>query len=107
MAPAELFDQLRAHPLVRRAAWLGFLSLISAITLTGYVFGLSEGFFGRAISAALVLWLLALGTALGILPLVRWGTHKLAGRATPARGRRTAPPVARSPRARPPVARWR
>jgi hypothetical protein len=79
MTPAELFAQLSEHPVVRRVAWLGFLSWVTALTLTGYVFGLSDGFFGRLFSATFVLWLLALGSTYGIRPLIGWLTRRLSG----------------------------
>jgi hypothetical protein len=77
MKPADLFAQLSEHPVVQRVAWLGFLSWVAALTVTGYVFGLSDGFFGRLFSATFVLWLLALGTTYGIRPLLGWLTRRL------------------------------
>lgn len=107
-ALADLLRRLADHPAVRRAAWLAFLSWVAALTLTGYVFGFTDGFFGRLFSATLVLWLLAAGTAFGILPLIGWLTHRLSddgGNRAP-RGRRTQPRRAQVP---PPVPanKWR
>ena len=76
-ALADLLARLTAHPAVRRAGWLLFLSWVTALTLTGYLFGFTEGFFGRWCSATLVLWLLAAGTWFGIRPLIGWATQRL------------------------------
>ncbi len=95
MTPADLFAQLADHPVVRRVAWLGFLSWVAALTLTGYVFGLTDGFFGRLFSATLVLWLLALGTTYGILPLISWLTRRLSD--TPDRSDRRSSGKPRKP----------
>ena len=78
-----LFAHLADHPLVRRGAWLLFVSWVVALTLTGYLFGFADGFFGKLFGATFVLWLLAAGTALGIVPLVRWLTQRLSGRSNP------------------------
>ena len=75
-ALADLLARLTAHPAVRRAGWLLFLSWVTALTLTGYLFGFTEGFFGRWCSATLVLWLLAAGTWFGIRPLIGWATQR-------------------------------
>ncbi len=68
---------LTDHPVVRRLAWLGFVSWVVALTLTGYIFGFTDGFFGKLFSATLVLWLLAAGTVFGIAPLIGWLTRRL------------------------------
>ncbi|MBC7446998.1 MAG: DUF2798 domain-containing protein [Hymenobacteraceae bacterium] len=104
---------LTDHPVVRRLAWLGFVSWVVALTLTGYVFGFTEGFFGRWLSATLVLWLLAAGTTFGIIPGIRWLTRRLSdsgGRAP--RPRKAAPkrPLNRpthSPSSAIPANKWR
>lgn len=88
---------LLAHPLVRRAAWLGFLSLVGATTLVGYLFGLRDGFVGRTLSATLVGWLLLTGSVLGIGPLLAWASRRL-GAGQPRRGRQ---PAARTPTTHP------
>ncbi len=114
MTAADYLRPLLDHPLVRRAAWLAFLSWVSALTVTGYLFGLSDGFFGRWFSATLVLWLLLLAIVLGIIPLVRWLTHRLEiGTSGPPRRRPPAAP--RRPATRPakplppqiPANKWR
>jgi hypothetical protein len=95
MIVAALFARFTAHPLVRRAAWLAFLSWVIALTLTGYIFGFAEGFFGKWFSATFVLWLLVAGTALGIVPLIDWFTRRLSD------GRSSAPRAPRRPSAAP------
>ena len=109
---ATLLTRLADHPVVRRGAWLGFVSWVVALTLTGYVFGFAEGFFGRLFSATLVLWLLAAGTVFGIGPLIGWLTRRLSdGAGRPARRGRAVSP--RRPASRPagsatiPASKWR
>lgn len=107
MLPAALLDHLRDHPVVRRAAWLGFLSLIVAVTLTGYTFGLADGFWGRTFSTTLVFWLLALGTVFGIRPLLIWLTRRFGGQASPRAPRARKAPPGRPSNHRTPTPRWR
>lgn len=93
MTPAELLTLLSAHPLVRRIGWFAFLSWVTALTLTGYLFGFTDGFFGRWLSATVVLWLLLTGTALGIVPFIKWLTQRLSD-GSPARAPRGRRPAA-------------
>ena len=111
---ADYLRQLFDYPLVRRAAWLAFLSWVVALTLTGYIFGFADGFFGKLFSATFVLWLLLAGTSLGIVPLVQWLTRRLSdspGRPAARRGK--TPPrraAARPSRPAPPTIpanKWR
>lgn len=104
---AALLDHLRDHPVVRRVAWLGFLSLIAAVTLSGYTFGLSEGFWGRTFSTLLVFWLLALGTVFGIRPLLVWLTRRLGGPVASRAPRTRKAPPSRPTNQRTPAPRWR
>ncbi len=98
MTPADYLTAILArftdHPVVRRAAWLGFLSWVVALTLTGYIFGFTDGFFGRLFSATFVLWLLLLGTVFGIRPAINWLTRRLSDD-----GGGRAPRTKRAPRA--------
>ena len=98
---AALFARLQAHPVARRLGWLGFLSLVAALTLTGYLFGLRDGFFGRWFFTTLVFWLLLAGTAYGVWPATRWLTGPLVDRLPPARQPRPRQPA---PRRAPPPA---
>ena len=120
---ADFLARFTAHPAVRRAAWLAFLSWVVALTLTGYLFGFTEGFFGRWFSATFVLWLLAAGTWFGIRPLIGWLTHRLGAgsgggnggnggssgraprRAAPAKRTASKPGGASSPQV--PAKKWR
>jgi hypothetical protein len=60
------------HPLLRRAGIIAVVSLVLAVALVGYLFGVSDGFFGRLFGAFFVFfWLLSV-TFLGVVPFVSW-----------------------------------
>lgn len=64
----------------RRVGVLAGVSLGLALMLVGYVFRVSDHFFGRLFSAFLVLfWLLAV-TFLAVVPFVTWATGHWFGR---------------------------
>ncbi|WP_157780946.1 hypothetical protein [Hymenobacter sedentarius] len=58
----------------RRVGVLAGVSVVLALMLVVYLFGVSDHFFGRLFSAFLVLfWLLAV-TFLAVVPFVTWAT---------------------------------
>ena len=104
--PLPLRRRLQNHVAAwpwRRVGVLAGVSLLLALMLVGYLFGISDHFFPRLFFAFLVLvWLLAV-TFLAVVPFVTWATANWFGRgwaevSTPApRPRRAAPgaPAAR------------
>ena len=92
----RLEKKLAAYPW-RRVGMLAGISLLLALMLVGYLFGISDHYFSRLFSAFLVLfWLLAV-TFLAVVPFVTWATGHWFGRgwaevSTPAsRPRRAGP----------------
>jgi hypothetical protein len=76
--PLPLRNRLEKHVATwpwRRVGVLAGISLVLALLLVGYLFGISDHFFGRLFSAFLVLfWLLAV-TFLAVVPFVTWATE--------------------------------
>ena len=63
-----------------RVGMLAGISVVLAITLVGYLFGVNDHFFSRFFTAFLVFfWLLAV-TFLAVVPLVTWATGRWFGR---------------------------
>ena len=90
--PLPLRRRLQKHVAAwpwRRVGVLAGVSLLLALMLVGYLFGISDHFFPRLFFAFLVLvWLLAV-TFLAVVPFVTWATANWFGRgwaetATPA-----------------------
>ncbi|WP_019946211.1 hypothetical protein [Hymenobacter aerophilus] len=68
--PVSRFSVLR--PLLRQAALLAGISLVLALALTLYLYGMQAGFIGRLFGAFFVFfWLLAI-TFLAAVPFVSW-----------------------------------
>lgn len=68
------------QPLLRRAAILAGVSLVLALLLVGYLFGISDWFFFRLSGAFFVFfWLLAV-TFLGVVPFVNWAAANWFGK---------------------------
>ena len=64
----------------RRVGALAITSLVLALALVGYVFGVDENFFGRLAPAFFIFfWLLAV-TFLAVVPFVGWATGHWFGR---------------------------
>ena len=80
----------------QRVGVLAGISLALALMLVGYLFGMSDHFFGRLFSAFFVLVSLLAVTFLAVVPFVTWATEHWFGRgwaeaSTPAsRPRRAA-----------------
>lgn len=78
-----LYRRLQNHAAAwpwRRVGVLAGVSLLLALMLVGYLFGVSDHFFSRLFFAFLVLvWLLAV-TFLAVVPFVTWATAHWFGR---------------------------
>lgn len=84
--------------LLRRAGIIAAVSLGLALTLVAYLFGVSDGFFGRLFGAFFVFfWLLSV-TFLGVVPFVSWATANWFGKdwaeTAPGPNRKPRPSVA-------------
>ncbi|WP_426060305.1 hypothetical protein [Hymenobacter sp. B1770] len=81
--PPPLLNRLQKHVADwpwRRVGVLAGVSLVLALTLVVYLFGISDHFFSRLFSAFIVLfWLLAV-TFLAVVPFVTWATEHWFGR---------------------------
>ncbi|WP_143080095.1 hypothetical protein [Hymenobacter arizonensis] len=81
--PLTLRNRLQKHVATwpwRRVGVLAGVSLVLALTLVVYLFGISDHFFGRLFSAfAVLFWLLAV-TFLAVVPFVTWATEHWFGR---------------------------
>ena len=95
--------------LLRRAAVLAGVSLVLALALVAYLFGVQDHFFGRLFGAFFVFfWLLAV-TFLGVVPFVNWAAANWFGKGwaetpVPAPARRprsTQPPASTRTSTRP------
>lgn len=92
-----------AKPLLRRTGILAAVSLVLALLLVTYLFGVQDHYFGRLFRAFFVFfWLLAV-TFLGVVPFVQWAAGNWFGKAwadvppQPARRPRPAPSSTRKP----------
>lgn len=66
--------------LLRRAALLAGISVVLALALVGYLFGVQDLFFSRLFRAFFVFfWLLAV-TFLGVVPFVNWAAASWFGK---------------------------
>jgi len=94
-------DSVSNRPLLRRAGIVAAASLVLAMALVGYLFGVSDGFFGRLFGAFFVFfWLLSV-TFLGVVPFVSWAAAHWFGKSwakepvdPPIRKSRPAPAAA-------------
>lgn len=90
------------QPLLRRLAIVAGVSLLLALLLISYTFGIQNHFFSRLFTAFFVFfWLLSL-TFLGVVPFIRWAAdswfgHSWSGRA-PATTRSRASTRTTAPR---------
>lgn len=83
--------------LLPRAGILAAVSLGLALALIGFLFGISDDFFGRVVSAFFVFfWLLSV-TFLGVVPFVGWAASHWFGRSWTE----TSAPPAKKPRPAP------
>lgn len=71
---------LSFRPLLRRAGILAGISLLLALTLVTYLYGVQDHFFGRTFGAFFVFfWLLAV-TFLAVVPFVNWAAANWFGK---------------------------
>jgi hypothetical protein len=95
------------HPLRRRLAaynWrrvgvLAGVSFVLSLSLVGYLFGVSDRFFGRLSAAFFLGFCLLSVTFLAVIPFIGWATthwfgKSWSGGATPAPVRRASRPAA-------------
>lgn len=68
------------RPLLRRAGAVAGVSLVLALLLVAYLFGVGDEFFGRLFGAFFVFfWLLSV-TFLGVVPFVSWAASHWFGK---------------------------
>lgn len=102
-APA-LRRRLAAYPW-RRVAVLAGVSFVLSLSLIGYLFGMSDRFFGRFSAAFFLGFCLLSVTFLVVIPFISWATAHWFGKgwsggATPAPARRASPAASRPASAR-------
>ncbi|WP_375436991.1 hypothetical protein [uncultured Hymenobacter sp.] len=82
------------RPLLRRAGILAVVSLVLALLLVLFLFGIEDEFFRRVAGAFFVFfWLLSI-TFLGVVPFVSWAANRWFSN----NFSRTSVPLARKPR---------
>lgn len=82
------------RPLLRRAGILALVSLVLALLLVLFLFGIEDEFFSRVAGAFFVFfWLLSV-TFLGVVPFVSWAAGRWFGNSFS----KTTVPLARKPR---------
>ena len=82
------------QPLLRRAGILAAVSLVLALALVSFLFGVEDEFFGRVSGAFFVFfWLLSV-TFLGVVPFVTWAANRWLSN----NFSKTSVPLARKPR---------
>lgn len=94
------------HPLLRRAGILLAVSFVLSFALIAYLFGFSNGFFGRLTGSTFVWFVLLSVTFLAVVPFVNWAADNWFGRTwaesptpQPVRRPRAAAPKANRPAA--------
>jgi hypothetical protein len=82
------------QPLLRRAGILAAVSLVLAVALVSFLFGVEDEFFSRVARTFFVFfWLLSV-TFLGVVPFVSWAANRWLG----SKSTKTSIPLARKPR---------
>jgi len=84
----------------RRVAVLAGISFVLSLSLVGYLFGMSDRFFGRFSTAFFLGFCLLSVTFLAVIPFIGWATthwfgKSWSGGATPAPARRASPAAGR------------